>query len=82
MHIGLYSPTTPFTKTILALGKLSKCESPMQKLELIYNCCTKTIVEEISLFWQAHDIPPKKLAIDTDNLQGIVIFVVSRMNYP
>jgi hypothetical protein len=68
--------------TIQSLIKVSKAESPMSKLELIYSCCTGKIIEEISLFWKQHNIPAKKLAIDTDQLQGIIIYIVSRMNCP
>ena len=54
----------------------------MSKLELIYNCCTVEVTKEISQFWQCHNIPHKKLSIDTDQLQGILIYIVSRLNYP
>ena len=54
----------------------------MGKLDLVYNCCTAKVIEDISGFWKQYDIPSKRLAIDTDNLQGIVIYVVSRMNCP
>jgi hypothetical protein len=54
----------------------------MAKLELIYSCCTATVIEEISEFWDGYDIPAKELAVDTDSLQGIVVYLVSRMNYP
>jgi len=54
----------------------------MQKLEMIYSCCTQRVIEEVSSFWKNYDIQPKKLAIDTDNLQGIIIYMVSRLNYP
>jgi Vacuolar sorting protein 9 (VPS9) domain len=37
---------------------------------------------EVSDFWKGYDIPAKKLSIDTDQLQGILIYVVSRMKYP
>lgn len=72
----------PYESTIRELVKLSKMESPMQKLELIYSCCTQCIIEEISAFWKHFNIPSSKLAIDTDNLQGIVIYIVSRMKCP
>ena len=36
----------------------------------------------MSEFWQGWDIPAKKLAIDTDSMQSLVIFVVSRANNP
>lgn len=54
----------------------------MAKLELIYSICTNEVMEEISRFWRSHEIDAKKLAIDTDQLQGIVIYIVSRSNYP
>lgn len=54
----------------------------MSKLELIYNCCTAEVTKEISQFWQGYNIPTKKLSIDTDQLQGILIYIVSRLNYP
>jgi hypothetical protein len=54
----------------------------MAKLELIYHICTNEVMDEISKFWLSHEIEPKKLAIDTDQLQGIVIYIVSRSNYP
>ncbi len=39
-------------------------------------------MSEISNFWQSHDILKSKLAMDTDQLQSIVIYMVSRLNYP
>ena len=53
----------------------------MSKLELIYTCCTQEIVKEMSYFWQGYDIPDKKLSIDTDQLQGMLIYIVSRLDY-
>lgn len=37
---AMYSIQQPYENTIKELVKVSKCESPMRKLELIYNCCT------------------------------------------
>ena len=54
----------------------------MQKLETIYSCFTGAIVKDISAFWEGYDIPAKNLAIDTDSMQGIVIYLVSRSNQP
>lgn len=64
----LYCTNEPYSMTIQSLIKVSKAESPMSKLELIYSCCTSKLIEEISLFWKQHNIPAKKLAIDTDQL--------------
>lgn len=69
--------SVPYEKTIAHITKISKLESPMSKLELIYTCCTNQIINEISQFWKGYNIPDKKLAIDTDNLQGILIYIVS-----
>lgn len=79
---SLYTSIAPFTKTLQSFIKVSKSESPMSKLELIYNCCTVEVTKEISQFWQCHNIPQKKLSIDTDQLQGILIYIISRLNYP
>lgn len=65
-----------------SLLQLSKLESPMSKLEWVYTCCTQGIPKEVSEFWKNIEIPPKKLSIDTDQLQGILIFIVSRLKYP
>ena len=54
----------------------------MAKLELIYNCCAVETIAEVSDFWKHYKIDADNLSIDTDQLQGIVIFVVSRLNYP
>lgn len=81
-NTGEPSVLEPYALTIEALQKISRTESPMGKLDLVYTCCTAKVVEDISQFWKQYDIPSKKLAIDTDNLQGIVIYVVSRMNCP
>ena len=54
----------------------------MQKLEQIYSCFTGAIVKDISAFWLGYDIQAKNLAIDTDSMQGIVIYLVSRSNQP
>jgi hypothetical protein len=62
--------------------QISRLESPMSKLEWVYTCCTQAIPIEVSEFWKDVEIPSKKLSIDTDQLQGILIYVVSRMKYP
>lgn len=54
----------------------------MSKLEWIYNCCTRQVSKEIDLFWKGYDIPKKQLFIDPDNLQGIIIYIVSRLKMP
>ena len=54
----------------------------MSKLEWIYNCCTRQVSKEIDLFWKGYNIPTKKLFVDPDNLQGIIIYIVSRLKNP
>ena len=54
----------------------------MSKLEWIYTCCTTEVTKEISAFWKDHDIPASMLQVDTDNLQGIMIYIVSRLRNP
>ena len=54
----------------------------MSKLEWIYQCCTTEVTKEITGFWKDHDIPQSMLSIDTDNLQGIIIYIVSRLANP
>ena len=73
---------TPYSMAITELQKLSCLESPMSKLEWIYNCCTRQVSKEIDLFWKGYDIPTKKLFVDPDNLQGIIIYIVSRLKNP
>ena len=51
----------------------------MIKLEHIYKCCTTELKKGLDRFWQNHDIPSKKLSVDVDNLQSLVIYLVSRM---
>lgn len=72
----------PYSLAISELQKLSCLESPMSKLEWIYNCCTRQVSKEIDLFWKGYNIPTKKLFVDPDNLQGIIIYVVSRLRNP
>ena len=38
--------------------------------------------KDIDLFWKDYNIPTKKLFIDPDNLQGIIIYIVSRLKNP
>lgn len=72
----------PYSLAINDLNKLSCLMNPMSKLEWIYNCCTRQVSKEIDLFWRGYDIPKKKLFVDPDNLQGIIIYIVSRLHNP
>jgi hypothetical protein len=54
----------------------------MAKLELIYSCCTVITIEELSDFWNSVEISSKKLMIDPDQMQAIIIYIIARLNYP
>jgi len=54
----------------------------MCKLEQIYTACTSSILQDLEIFWHGYDIPKSDLFIDSDTLQGIMIYIVSRLNYP
>lgn len=62
--------------------KITKIESLMSKVELIYLICTQSLQKELHLFWKDFDIPKKDLMVDSDNLQGLMIYIISRANYP
>ena len=51
----------------------------MLKLEHIYKGCTMEIKRCLDEFWENREIPIKKLVIDADNLQAILVYVVARM---
>ncbi|CDW81254.1 UNKNOWN [Stylonychia lemnae] len=72
----------PYVDTIQNFLKILLLESPMCKLEQLYSSCTQTLVNELERFWEGHNITKKELFIDSDTLQGILIYLVSRMNYP
>lgn len=48
--------------------RMSKVESPMVKLELIYKASTSSIQKDIESFWINHLIESQRLTIDVDNL--------------
>jgi hypothetical protein len=72
----------PYPKVRKELLKLQTIESPMCKLEHIYSVCTNSLIQEIDDFWHGFNIPKEQLSVDTDTLQGLLIYVVSRLNYP
>ena len=59
--------------------KIDSIESPMCKLEHIYKCCTTELQKILDSFWSNYNIPSKKLSIDADNLQSLIVYFVSRM---
>jgi len=77
-----YGGSNAYADTIRRLLQVIKIEQPMSKLEHIYNCCTKSIEQELDAFWHQKKIPSSDLYIDADKLQGIMIYIISRTNYP
>jgi len=69
----------PFELSIRNLIKIEELESPMVKLEHIYKCCTSDIQKSLDEFWRNYDIPNKKLSVDVDNLQSIIVYMISRL---
>ena len=59
--------------------KIDEIESPMCKLEHIYKCCTIDIQKSLDKFWLNYNIPTKKLSVDVDNLQSLIVYLISRM---
>ena len=70
----------PYGLAIEKLKEIDIIQSPMVKLEHIFKCCKEEVEKELDKFWKNYDIPSKKLAIDIDNLQSIIIYIVSRLN--
>lgn len=66
----------PFKLTIQALKGIYAIESPMKKLELIYQILHSNLVSEIDKFWEGVPLNPAKLEIDYENLNGIGIYLV------
>jgi hypothetical protein len=70
---------TPYELPIRKLQKIDEIESPMCKLEHIYKCCTVEIQKCLDKFWRGYDIPNNKLSVDVDNLQSMIVYLISRM---
>jgi hypothetical protein len=75
----------PYKQTMESLFKVHQLESPMCKLEHIYTTCTQLMPRELAAFYEGSGYLPahaQSLFIDSDTLQGLLIYVVSRMHYP
>ena len=59
--------------------EIDEIESPMVKIEHIYKCCKNMLTASLDEFWIAREIPDKKLAVDVDNLQSIIVYLVGNM---
>ena len=49
---GIYYPQIPYENVNKHLMKIQEKESPMSKLEIIYQSCTFEITKEVELFWK------------------------------
>lgn len=54
----------------------------MCKLEQVFTSCTQSVVSELEEFYEGTTYPKEHLFIDADTLQGILIYMISRMGYP
>eukprot|EP00347_Sterkiella_histriomuscorum_P018663 403344650 len=73
----------PFEKTIEALKEIPEINSPMKKLEFIYQVFNSLMIGEIDEFWdQVTNLHPRKLEIDYENLNGIGIYVALKAAIP
>ncbi len=71
-----------YKETIKNLLQTLQVESPMCKLEQLFTACTVSILEDLENFYKESNFPRDKLLIDSDSLQAILIYVVSRSAYP
>lgn len=51
----------PYEASITRLLEILNTESPMCKLEYIYNACTQSIKEELDAFWIGYKIKETEL---------------------
>lgn len=80
------SAAKPFERTIAALKEIPEINSPMAKLEYIYQVFNKLMIQEIDDFWQPaldiNAVDPDHLQIDYENLNGIAIYVALKAGLP
>jgi hypothetical protein len=74
----------PFERTIAALKEIPEVNSPMSKLEYIYQVFNTLMISEIDEFWApaGEAINQSNLEIDYENLNGIGIYVALKANLP
>ncbi len=78
---SIYSNASPFQQAITELEYIRYIPEPTGKLTHIYNL-NWTIIAEIDKFWYGVSIDESHLAIDTDNLLGVYIFVILKSSFP
>jgi hypothetical protein len=73
----------PFERTINSLKEIPEINSPMAKLEYIYQVFNKLMIAEIDEFWRTvPNLEPSNLEIDYENLNGIAIYIALKANLP
>jgi hypothetical protein len=72
----------PFEKSIQALKEIPDINSPMSKLEYIYQIFNTLMLSEIDDFWNKINVDPKKLEVDYENLNGIAIYIALKAGIP
>lgn len=62
--------------------QLKQChyeQSPIAKLELVYNALKFTLAQEIDTFWQNTNRIQPDTNLDIDNLQGLCIYLIGQL---
>ena len=74
----------PYNDTIETLRDLIWEQSPVAKIELIYQALKFKLAEEVDQFWDGTDryLSTQERNIDMDNLQGITIYIVWALKDP
>ena len=74
----------PYSDTIEQLRNLTWEQSPVAKIELIYQALKFKLAEEVDKFWDGTErfLSTQERNIDMDNLQGITIYIVWALKDP
>jgi len=71
----------PYAEAIKQLKSIIDAESPIDKLDKIYEI-NDYILKELEVFWKGVDVKKNKLQIDADTLLGIITYIVLKSQYP
>ena len=84
MEDFLVEENIPYEETIEQLKDLTWEQSPVAKIELIYQALKFKLAEEVDKFWDGTDrfLSTQERNIDMDNLQGITIYIVWALKDP
>lgn len=72
----------PYEQTINALKEIPELNSPMKKMEFIYQIFNSLMVGEVDKFWQGVSADSRNLLMDYENLNGIAIYCALKTNIP